>query len=443
MNNNPETGKLFIIWWSIGLLASVIFLWRALFESDPTDPIPENTLSGDLITELSGETQDQVNILTSSWDRDNNINILIPEIMASTQLSNIVKQAEKDNNIQINILISTGQTYPDKERIKILSWQYDIIVLPSEKLAEYINIAGKMEMGESLRPFVHASFGQIVENTKISYIPIGIDPLVTWTQKDSTFDTSSISTLFNQIALRTQNKKLWISILLWVDDGDINTRKEWSETYPHQIFVLYTILTDIVAWLDTASLKNIVDIVNYKTATTRDSKNFKELIKRIWDRDISCKQYPDICIRTYNFATARLGFLSDTYYLQKYFSTQDISPTIRPFIATKNSYPTRARWAIVHKNTQNLISSMQFLNTLLSISIQSWNRQSPLINPYNWQGDISQIKRFNSQRDRQKIMRYSSEIQTQLIKQTPFVELLQNNYNTNLFMQTSRPKITF
>lgn len=80
--------------------------------------------------------------------------------------------------------------------------------MPSEKLTEYTDIAGKLEMGESLRPFVHASFGQIVENPKLSYIPIGLDPLITWTHKDSNFSTNAIATLFNQIALRTQNKKL-------------------------------------------------------------------------------------------------------------------------------------------------------------------------------------------------------------------------------------------
>lgn len=442
MNSNPNTGKLFIIGWSVGLLASVIFLWRALFESDPSTTIEQPIITGAVIEQLSGN-QDQVTTLVASWDIDNSIDILIPEIMASIALANIVKQAETDNNIQIRIWISTGQSYPDKERIKILSWQYDIIVLPSEKLTEYSDIAGKMEMGESLRPFVHASFGQIVENNKFSYIPIGLDPFITRTHKDSTLNTNSISTLFNQIALRTQNKKLWIPLLFGADTEDINTWKEWSETYPHQLFFIYTIFNDIITSLDTSGLKSLIDVVNYKTASTRDSNNFKELIKRIWDRDVSCKQYPDICIRTYNFATARFGFLSDTYYLQKYFNTQDTEPVVGPFIAKQNSYPTRARWAIVHKKTQNLISSMQFLNTLLSVSIQSWNRQAPLINPYNGQADISNIKRFDNQRDRQKIIRYSDQIQTQLIDQTPLTDLLQNNYNTNLFMQVSRPKITF
>lgn len=158
---------------------------------------------------------------------------------------------------------------------------------------------------------------------------------------------------------------------------------------------------------------------------------------------MACKQYPDICIRTYNFATARFGFVSDIHYLQKYFSTQDIQPIIQNFISSQSSYPTRARGAIVHKKTQNLISSMQFLNTLLSISIQSGNRQTPLLSPYNGQADINTIKRFANQRDRQKIIRYSNQLQTQLIEQTPLIDLLQNNYNTNLFMQTSRPKITF
>jgi len=80
--------------------------------------------------------------------------------------------------------------------------------LPSESFAEYVDIAGKLEMGESLRPFVQASFGQTVENPTLTYIPIGLDPLITWTHKDSSFTTNSIATLFNQIALRTQNKKL-------------------------------------------------------------------------------------------------------------------------------------------------------------------------------------------------------------------------------------------
>ncbi len=441
MNNNPNNGKLFIIGGSVGLLASVIFLWRALFETDPGETI-EPITTGNTIDQSSG-VQDAIEILTTSWDLDKSIDVLIPEIMATAALADIVKQAEKDNNIQVHIRISTGQTYPDKENIKILSWEYDIIVLPSEKLTEYTDIAGKLEMGESLRPFVHASFGQIVENPKLSYIPIGLDPLITWTHKDSNFSTNAIATLFNQIALRTQNKKLWIPILFWADIEDINKWKEWSEAYPHQVFFIYAILSDIVTSLDTNGLKSIVDIVNYKTASTRDSNNYRELIKRIGDRDMACKQYPDICIRTYNFATAKFGFVSDIHYLQKYFSTQDIQPIIQNFISSQSSYPTRARGAIVHKKTQNLISSMQFLNTLLSISIQSGNRQTPLLSPYNGQADINTIKRFANQRDRQKIIRYSNQLQTQLIEQTPLIDLLQNNYNTNLFMQTSRPKITF
>lgn len=146
--------------------------------------------------------------MIASGDIDNTIDVLIPEILANTGLANIVKQAEHDNNIKVRVWIGTGQTYPDKEKNKIISGQYDLIILPSEKLADYTSIAGKMEMGESLRPFVHAAFAQIVENGKFSYIPIGLDPLLTRTHKDNNLDTSSINTLFNQIALRTQNKKL-------------------------------------------------------------------------------------------------------------------------------------------------------------------------------------------------------------------------------------------
>lgn len=440
MNN----GKLFIIWWSIGLLASVIFLWRALFESDPSQSSnqDQNTNTWEVIDQVTGDQQ-TIPTLIASGDIDNTIDVLIPEILANTGLANIVKQAEHDNNIKVRVWIGTGQTYPDKEKNKIISGQYDLIILPSEKLADYTSIAGKMEMGESLRPFVHAAFAQIVENGKFSYIPIGLDPLLTRTHKDNNLDTSSINTLFNQIALRTQNKKLWIPILFGADAWDINTRKEGTESYPQQLLFLYTILTDIFNSLDTNQLKNIVDIINYKTSSTRNSSNFKELTKRIWDRDIFCVQYPDICIRTYNFATTRFGFLSDIYYLQKYFVTQDMSPIMTPFIATQTSYPSRARGAIVHKNTQHLISSMQFLNTLLSISIQSGNRQSPLLSPFNWQADTSDIKRFNYQRDRQKVIRYSANTRKQLIDETPLIDLLQNKYNTNLFMQIQRPKTTF
>lgn len=315
--------------------------------------------------------------------------------------------------------------------------------MPSEKLEQYIPIAGKMEMGESIRPFVHTAFATLVENSKFSYIPIGLDPLVVRTHNDSTLDTSSISKLFNQIALRTQNKKLGISILFGADQSDINTRREDKETYPQQFLFLYTILTDIINTLDTNNLKNIVDIVNYKTNSTRDSESFKELTKRIGTRDSACTHYPDICIRTYDFAAARFGFVSDIYYLQKYFSTQDVAPNIKPFITTQNSYPTRARGAIVHKNTKNLISSMQFLNTLLSISIQSGNRQSPLLSPYNGQADISSLKWLDNERDRQKVIPYSETIMSNIIDETPLIDLLQNKYNTNLFMQVPRPRTTF
>lgn len=444
MSNSTSNGKLFIVGWSIGLLASVIFLWRALFASDPAtqDTTTQDTATGDITNQISGDQQAIPNLATS-WDIDNIVDVLIPEILANADLANIVKQAEQDNKIQVHVWISTGQTYPDKERIKILSWQYDIIIIPSDKLPEYGDIAGKMEMGESLRPFVHPAFAQIVENKKFSYIPIGLDPLVTRTHTNSTLDTSTIGGLFNQIALRTQNKKLGIPVLFGVDKWDTATRKEDAETYPQQFFFLYTILTDIINSLDINNLKNLVDIVNYKTSSTRNSNNFKELIKRIWDRDVSCKQYPDICIRTYNFATARFGFVSDIYYLQKYFNQQDTIPTISPFIATQSSYPTRARGAIIHKKTKNLISSMQFLNTLLTVSIQSGNRQTPLLSPYNGQADTSSIKRFNNEQDRQKIIRYSDDTRKQIIDETPLIDLLQSNYNTNLFMQISRPKITF
>ncbi len=443
--NNENNGKLFIIGWSIGLLASVIFLWRALFESDPTitDNIAPITTGNDSIDQWSG-TQETIDILTTSWDIDNSIDILVPEILASTELAQIVAQAEEENKIQIQIWISTGQNYPNKEKTKILSWQYDIILLPSEKLAEYTDIAGKLQMGDSLRPFVHPAFAQIVENAKISYIPIGLDPLITWTHKDSTLNINTISTLFNQIVLRTQNKKLSIPILFGADIEDINQRKSESETYPHQLFFIYTIFSDILTSLDTSWIKSIIDIINYRTISTRDSNSCMQLIERIGNRDTACKQYPDICVRTYNFATARFGFMSDIHYLKKYFSTQDIEPIIGPFIATQSKYPTRARGAIVHKKTQNLVSSMLFLNTLLSINIQSGNRQSPLLSPYNGQVSIpSSIKRLENQRDRQKIIRYSSVIQKELIEKTPFTDLLQNNYNTNLFMQIPRPKITF
>ncbi|MBP7061671.1 hypothetical protein KBA84_02450 [Patescibacteria group bacterium] len=47
------------------------------------------------------------------------------------------------------------------------------------------------------------------------------------------------------------------------------------------MFFIYTIFNDIIASLDTSGLKSLIDIVNYKTASTRDSNNFKELIKRI------------------------------------------------------------------------------------------------------------------------------------------------------------------
>lgn len=439
MNN----GKLFIIGGSVGLIASVIFLGRALFQSWSPDTQTPNINTGDQTVEISGSNDSQTLPLTSSGDKDSIINILVPEIIATQAFANIIKQAEKNNSIKIHVWVDTGQNYPDSQKTKILSWEYDLIILPSEKLTTYKAIAGKLEMGESLSPFVQPSFSEIVENKNFTYIPIGIDPFVTRTHTQDTLNIGSVANLFNQIVLRTQNKKLEIPILLWVDTGDVYNRGQNKESYPNQLLFLYTITNDTIRSLDSKKLKDLVDIVNYKTNFTWDSNNFRELVIRIWDRDPNCKQYPDICIRVYNFANARFWFLSDIYYINKYFSAQKESPIIGPFIATQSFYPTRARGAIVHKNTQNLISTMQFLNTLLTNSIQSWNRQTPLVSPYNGQANTKDIKRFDNQRDRQKIIRYSPEAQKNILENTPFVQLLQNQYNTNIFMQIQRPQITF
>lgn len=439
MNN----GKLFIIWGSIGLVASVIFLGRALFETWSSDTQTSTTNTGDQISQTSGTDNNTIMPLTTSGDKDNTIDILIPEILATQTFANIVKQAEKDNTIKIHVWINTGQNYPDTQGSKILSWEYDIIILPSEKLSNYKNIAGKLEMGESLRPFTQPAFAEIIENKNFTYIPIGIDPFVTRAHTKDTLDTTSIAGLFNQIVLWIQNKKLGIPILLWVDTGDVYSRWQNHETYPKQLLFLYTIISDSMLSLDTKKLKDLVDIVNYKTNFTRNSSTFQELVTRISQRDNNCKQYPDICIRAYNFTSARFWFVSDSYYVNKYFGDQNESPVVGPFIANQNFYPVRARGAIIDKSTENLISSMQFLNTLLSYSIQSGNRQTPLLSPYNGQATTKDIKRFDNQRDRQKIIRYSTEAQKNILENTPLIQLLENKYNANIFMQVQRPKITF
>lgn len=431
------SGKTFIIVWSIGLIISVIFLGRSIFESAPQLNNTNNQANTGEQT-ITGQDQIPANILPNTSGENKQVNVLIPEIFTHTGRADIIQSTKNIYDTTVNIYTISGYNTYKNIIDQQLSWlQIDVIMIPSDLLLSYIPYASKLPSNENLWPYVHPMFKNIIDQPGYSYIPYAIDPILTLVSAQINNNTLSLQDIFTYIALRKESKKFAMPLIFGLDQTDKALLQENKENFAGQFMYLYIWLQKIVQEVNITELRTFIDIINSKLPYVWNSANIEEITTRLANRNPACKRFKDICLMAYGFGDIKFARYSEQYTWDKYFSgasTQRSDTRQLPF-TNGNSYPTKARWFIVNTKTNNAVGALQFMEQYIKTAIQTGNIRYNSISPFNNSIVNTTPERLTNTQNRRTIIVAGKDTQKEFLEKTPTLPLLKNEYNADLYFQ--------
>lgn len=434
-------GKLFIVVWGLGLIVSAYFLISAFFPDKPRDTTAN--------TETRENLDDNSNKSGETWDIDftqiliegqnkKNINVLIPEFLFSSWFDVIWNEVKEKNGIAVNFFTSNDRDLYNSLDEK---WTYDgeemdIILIPTDVLLSFAPQSKFIPIAEKITPYYHPSFSEIIDRETYTFIPHIIDPIVIYTHRDKSYP-ATINDRLNIVIWRESPKRWHFPILFGFGDQNNHFIKQWREIMEDNFFILYQILLNLSQWPNAIqNIKTLLDIANLTKVESRNVADFINTSNKLAGENPMCKIYPSLCLFAYNYWNSRIGLLSDTNKIEKYFPISDY--TINPFWYT-DSYPAKWWWFVAHKESISSRITM-FLEAYIQaslVNINTWlrNRTIPASTLANSTINDSSIQWWLYDNNNRNIYVGEKDSLNKAIQETKMIELLEWTYTPELFIK--------
>jgi len=232
----------------------------------------------------------------------------------------------------------------------------DIILMHNDQLEENSRYAGSFWFSQDISTLFGYVFFEYFKRSDITFIPFGIDPIVTFMKKPLENTTTQsidrddiVNSITTQEADDPRKLAVQIPILFGIDSLDIQLIKNKKEAYDGYMDILKNIL------FQSSNRSELVEKIRQfsdprlEEYKLRDFAKFKRVSKSLIERNPKCKTYPKLCFMYYKLTNVSFWYLSEMDILNGYF--QQSSYSIYNFPNSSNVYPVRLRWRVVNKAT--------------------------------------------------------------------------------------------
>lgn len=365
-------GKVFIVGGSIWLMISAYFLISAFLPNNQTIHSDITTEEEIIITEdisVEEEVDFTQILLDGQWQRT--LHVLIPEVLFTLWFDSIAQNIKE--NIWFDIVFHTPWEAVRRDRNGNRIYDdniIDIALIPTENIQSLIPYSKVVPIAESLIPYYHPIFEELLDNTTYTFIPHSIDPLLIYTIWDTTIP-SNVQTWWDIVTNRNSPQRWHFPILLWFGSQDRHFMRQGRELLENQFLISYHLIRQITQSQN--ALEDMIDFIDITNNTRGSSRNVADFISttnRLNEQNRHCRTYPSICLFNYNLGNSRFWFLSDIHTIENYFSIREYQ--IEPFWFWED-YPARWWWFIVNNQTESTTRVSHFLESYIVASIVEIN----------------------------------------------------------------------
>lgn len=298
---------------------------------------------------------------TNTISTPSSLTIAMPIWMVNEAWRRPIINKLRQQSITIRIITNTrDQSYKTFVNTLLSGWNTwaDIILVDQDQLEEHSRSIGSFGFSQDLSPLFSYIFFEYFKRTDVTFIPFGVDPMVTFMKKpleNTTTQSIDRDDIVNSIATQEQDdpRKLavQIPILFGIDSLDIQLIKNHKEAYDGYMDTLKNIL------FQSSNRSELVEkIRQFSDPRLEDYKlwdyaKYKRVSKTLIERNPKCQLYPKLCFMYYKLTSVSFGYLSEMDIINKYF--QQSSYTIYNFPNSSNVYPVKLRWWVVNKSRYN------------------------------------------------------------------------------------------
>ncbi|HMY80818.1 MAG TPA: hypothetical protein PK048_03150 [Candidatus Absconditabacterales bacterium] len=266
----------------------------------------------------------------------------------SIRIQMITNQWDQPYNEFVSGLISSGATGAD------------IILVRDDQLGSISEHAGSFGFSQDISSLFPYLFFEYFKRTDYTYVPFGIDPMVTFMKNPIEQNTQSIdrSDIVNSATTQTQDidpRKLAVQlpILFGISSLDLQLIKHHKEIYPGYTDVLKSLVyqsSNRSELIETIKAFSDDRLEEYKL---RDLAKYKRILSKLIDRDPKCKTYPTLCFIHYKLTNIAFGYLSERDIVNGYFEQSNYQ--VYNFPNSSSVYPVRLWGWIVNNNVYDQV----------------------------------------------------------------------------------------
>lgn len=302
--------------------------------------------------------------------------ILLPPVFNLSALQQINKKILEEYGVVAKIEQSTSRADYRTKIDELLAGQqsYDIVMLPTDRINSFVGRGYDIPFSDSIETVFHPIFHPLLLDENISFIPVWIDPLVTYYHESykpgrPPFTLSDLQRILNK-PRRSFNS--YIPLLFGISQSNLASLESSLYPYPHYDRLLISYITLATQQRTTQLLSYFLDHPSWHPAL------LDKFIQTLNQHDDACHAFPKLCILAYDRTDVLFGYQTDRYLLTRYFSHKQASissfkTTTIPRIDT--NYPVTGRGWVLATDSPLRKSSIQWirwwLNLLLAEEITS------------------------------------------------------------------------
>ncbi len=350
-----------IVWVSLWVFS----LFKLLSPADVTgSEQTDNTISGQQANEIVNLTGNNTNILSTWTTQTATGTIKKPTIKVLKIAMPIWSYNEPgwrpiinklaQQNIKLQIITNTWDVpYPDFTDSLFKDWATgaDIILTDDQSLDKYQDSLWSFWFSQDISSLFHSSFFEYFARKDFTFIPFGIDPLVTFAKTPIQENVQALDrdTIVNNSVSDLDERKIdvQIPILFGLSNLDLQLIKNKKEIYEGYTDILKNILYQSV---NRSQLIDTLKAYSNEALEVKiwDLAKYKRVSAKLIERNPKCGIYPKLCFMYYGLTNFSFWYLSEVDILNGYFEKSDY--TIYNFPTSTSIYPVRLRGWVVNKN---------------------------------------------------------------------------------------------
>ncbi len=260
----------------------------------------------------------------------------------------------------------------------------DIVLADNTQLDELAPHAGSFGFSQDISSLFHYIFTDYLKNLDYTFVPFGVDPLVTYAKTPLTDNPQSVGRddIVNNSVSDIDIKKIQfqIPILFGISSLDISLLKGKKEIYEGYTDILTSVL------YQTTNRSELIDLIKQYSSDNlelkiRDFAKYKRMLEKLEERNEKCTTYPKLCFMYYKLTNFSFGYLSDVEIMNQYLGKSDY--TIYNFPISSNVYPVKLWGRVVNKgNYDKLVKTDKDGVSLAGVFFQEYITQATNGNHY-------------------------------------------------------------